>query len=88
MSSRVKNTSKATGALMFFGNSMEVDIKSKYLIYNDIPLNSLLCECESWAITKVCANINIMSTFTYLYLLHIFPFSLLLPFRRQYACSK
>ena len=31
----------------------QVDLHSKYLIYQAIPINLLLWGCESWALTKV-----------------------------------
>ena len=40
------------GALNFFQQANEVDVKSKYLIYMAIPLNLLLWGCKSWARTK------------------------------------
>ena len=41
------------GALKFFWDSDEVDIRSKYLIYMAIPMNLLTWGCESWALTKI-----------------------------------
>ena len=40
------------GALKFFWQAKEVDVKSKYLIYMAMPMNLLLWGCESWAMTK------------------------------------
>ena len=40
------------GALNFFWQAKEVDVKSKYLIYMAMPMNLLLWGCESWAMTK------------------------------------
>ena len=42
------------GALNFFWDSDEVDIRSKYLIYMAIPMNLLTWGCESRALTKIC----------------------------------
>ena len=44
--SRVKKANQATGALKFFWQANEVDVKSKYLIYMAIPLNLLLWGCD------------------------------------------
>ena len=41
------------GALRFYWKSQKVDLHSKYLIYQAIPINLLLWGCESWALTKV-----------------------------------
>ena len=50
---RIKSANKAMGALRFYWKSKQVDLHSKYLIYQAIPINLLLWGCESWALTKV-----------------------------------
>ena len=51
--SRISKANQAMGALKFFWDSDEVDIRSKYLIYMAIPMNLLTWGCESWALTKI-----------------------------------
>ena len=51
--SRITKANQAIGALKFFWDSDEVDIRSKYLIYMSIPMNLLTWGCESWALTKI-----------------------------------
>lgn len=43
---------QAMGALNFFWQAKEVEVRSKYQIYMAIPLNLLLWGCKSWDITK------------------------------------
>ena len=45
--SKIKKSNQVIGALKFFWQANEVDVKSKYLIYMVIPLNLLLWGCES-----------------------------------------
>ena len=51
--SRITKANQAIGALKFFWDSDEVDIRSKYLIYMSILMNLLTWGCESWALTKL-----------------------------------
>ena len=41
------------GFLNFFWDSDHVDIGAKVNIYLAIPVNLLLWECQSWALTKI-----------------------------------
>lgn len=50
---RIKSANKAMCALRFYWKSKQVDLHSKNLIYQVIPINLLLWGCESWALTKV-----------------------------------
>ena len=41
------------GALKCFWDAKEIDLRSKFLVYNAIPISLLLLGSESWALTKV-----------------------------------
>ena len=50
---RIKKANQSMGALKCFWDAKEVDLRSKFLIYNAIPISLLLWGSESWALTKV-----------------------------------
>ena len=48
--SRIAAATKVFGALTKFWYNQHVDTYSKYLIFQAIPMNLLLWECEAWSL--------------------------------------
>jgi len=52
VAARIASALQAIGALHLFWKCEQVELYSKYLIFLAIPLNLLLCGCESWALKE------------------------------------
>jgi hypothetical protein len=53
---QVTATTQSMGALKNVWNSPHLDIWSKYLLFQAIPMNLLLWRCETWSMQKPLAN--------------------------------
>ena len=53
---RIKKVNQSIGDLKIVGDAKEVDLNSKFLIYNSILINLLLRGSKRWTHTKVLSK--------------------------------